>query len=115
MLFASPFHLAVDNVVVVRTPPPVFGVPQFWQIMTGKRFNMIKAAMRFVNSDRQYSPRVPKADVRYDKMWKVRHLLDHMNAASTSLLYPGQFISADEMMILATCTYVFYCCFPAVV
>ena len=66
---------------------------------------MIKAAMRFVNSDRQYSPRVPKTDVRYDKMWKVRHLLDHFNEKCRALLSPGQFISADEMMILATCKY----------
>ena len=64
---------------------------------------MIQASMRFVNSDRTYDPRVSKADVRYDKMWKVRHLLDHMNVVSKELLSPGQFISADEMMILAKC------------
>ena len=85
---------------------PALGVPQFRKVMGGERFREIRSVLRFVSSDRAFVPRVPKTDVRYDRMWKVRMLLDHLNRVSKTLMVPGEFISLDEMMVKATCKYI---------
>jgi hypothetical protein len=42
---------------------------------------------------------VPPDDVGYDRLWKVRYLLDTVNAQSKMLMTAGQALSLDEMMI----------------
>lgn len=45
------------------------------------------------------APTVPKADVTFDRLWRVRPLFTEVGAAITELYSLGFFVSLDEAMV----------------
>ncbi len=74
-------------------------MPQFADIMTGKRYRDIKASLRFVPWGAKEPSHVGAGDVRFDRLWKTRLLLDSVNVAFRDVYIPGQCLALDEMMI----------------
>lgn len=81
-------------------PPPIaMRTKEFGTIMSGSRFQAIKARIRFTERvGSPYEPAVPRSDVNFDRLWKVRHLLAHVEQKSQALARPGTFITVDEAM-----------------
>ena len=74
-------------------------VEHFSHIMTGRRFMAIKARLRFTEHvGSRYEPAVPRSDVTYDRLWKVRPLLEVVEARCRALVHPGTFVTVDEAM-----------------
>jgi hypothetical protein len=96
----GPWLLVIVTVfAVISVLLAVLGVPQFKLIMTGTRFRQIKSNLHFVRPNGPYKNHVEIGDPRYDRMWKVRPLIEHVNANIKLVYAAGEFLALDEMMI----------------
>ena len=68
--------------------------------MPRDRFVAIKGKLTFAFRGRAgEAPARAKSSGRYDRLWKVRRLLDSMLAWGKQLFEPGVYIVIDEMMV----------------
>ena len=62
-------------------------------------FQRIRAALRFaVEAER---PAEEPGDPAFDRLWKMRFIVDKINSNNKACLKPGQYICVDESMIRA--------------
>ncbi len=83
------------------------GIPKIGMYMTAERFQNLKAGIRFVpRGAGSGAPRVAKNASNYDRLWKVRPLIDALNKAAQANFLPGRFVTLDEQMIFSrgTCS-----------
>jgi Transposase IS4 len=66
--------------------------------MSKERWHAIKWNVRAVNSARD-APKVPKTHPEYDRLWKMRPLLDALLQACQRVMKPGRVVSLDEAMV----------------
>jgi Transposase IS4 len=82
-----------------------FGIRNITGIMSQDRYVQYKANVRFVpKRGSSYEPRVPKTDPCYDRLWKIRPLLEAILEACRANGIPGRFITLDEMMVFTKST-----------
>ena len=70
--------------------------------MSRDRFQRLKAHLRFEKSAAR--PAVDRTDGSYDRLWKIRRLLNAVQDRFQAMYSPGQCLSVDEMMIKARST-----------
>lgn len=70
-------------------------------IMSRDRFVTIKAHVRFAM--RSDAPHVSKSDGRYDRLFKIRPLLDKLTAVCAALYRLGRWLTIDEMLVFTKC------------
>ena len=74
---------------------PLLGVPAVSKVMTAKRFKKITETIH-VNDNEKI---LPKSDENYDKLHKLRPMIDQLNEAIGSAYKPSKCVSIDESMI----------------
>ena len=75
---------------------PVRRVDYISNIMTRNRFKQI-TAMVDLNDNRSH---LPKEDLNYDKLHKVRSVIENLNRAIREIYKPPNLTAVDESMIL---------------
>ena len=73
----------------------VLSTPWFRSIMSRDRFLEILRYLHLVDSSQQKK----KGEEGYDPIFKVRLLVDHLNAVFSEYYKPSRYLSIDEMMI----------------
>jgi hypothetical protein len=69
----------------------------FRRAMTRDRFTAIHSCLCFVDSDD--TPSVPPSDPSYDRLWKIKPVMDHVLAISKKLYCMSKEVSLDEQMV----------------
>lgn len=77
------------------------GIAGISQVMSRDRFVMIKANIRFAT--RSEAPHVSKSSGRYDRLFKIRPLLDKLEAVSRDNYRLGRWLTVDEMLVFTKC------------
>ena len=69
----------------------------FRRAMTRDRFTTIHSCLCFVDS--ADTPSVPPSDPSYDRLWKIKPVIDHVLAVSKKLYCMSKEVSLDEQMV----------------
>ena len=77
------------------TREPLLHVPWFPSVMSSKKFKAISRFLHFTDN----SSSLPRNHPDYDKLWKVRPVIDVIQSQSRKLHVPGEKVSVDESMI----------------
>jgi hypothetical protein len=87
------------------------GLPFIAAIMPRNRFQAIKGKLTFAFRGRAgEAPARAKSSGRYDRLWKVRRLLDSLLAWGKQLFEPGVYIVIYEMMVFCRGKLACFCC-----
>lgn len=71
------------------------------EIMPRDRFVTIKAAVRFVT--RADTPHISKRSGLYDRLFKIRPLLNKLSEVSMANYRLGRWLTIDEMLVFTKC------------
>ena len=74
---------------------PILRSPRFPSVMTLKKFKAISRYPHFADNSKALS----RDDSLYDKLWKVRNVIDSIDYQSQKVYTPGMHVSVDESMI----------------
>ena len=77
------------------TREPLLNVPWFPSVMSSKKFKAISRFLHFADN----ALALPRDDPNHDKLWKVRPVINTIQAQSRALYVPGSRVSIDESMI----------------
>ena len=73
----------------------LFSSSSFRSIMSSKRFDQITGNLHFTNNEEA----LPKDDPDYDRIWKIRPVLTHIQQRFKTVYYPERDIAIDESFI----------------
>ena len=74
---------------------PYLGNDGIKRVMTKNRFEELSRFLHFNNSEEE----PPKTDPRFDRLYKVRPVLEYFNRKMLEVYQPGKNLSVDETMI----------------
>ena len=75
---------------------PLYHTPIFSQVMNRNRYQLLLKFFHLNDNDTM----LPKSDPNYDRLHKLRPLLDHFSQKFQSVYQPGSHLSLDEAMVL---------------
>ena len=81
----------------------ILSTPWFPSVMSRDRFLVILRYLHLVDSSQQRK----KGEEGYDPLFKLRPLIDHLNAVYPEYYKPSRQLSIDEMMIGTRCRVAF--------
>ncbi|XP_068129533.1 piggyBac transposable element-derived protein 4-like [Hyperolius riggenbachi] len=74
---------------------PIHCMPIYSATMPRRRYQMLLSCMHFVNNDEQ----LPSDDPAYDRLFKLRPLVNHFNKTFQETYIPSQQIAIDESLV----------------
>ena len=74
---------------------PIIRSPWFLSVMSLKRFQAISRFIHFADN----ATALPRNNPTYDKLWKIRSVIESVNRQAQASYTPGKSISIDESMI----------------
>ena len=95
--------LRLPRVVDYWSTHNILATPWFPSVMSRDRFLMILRYIHLADSSQQKK----KGEDGYDPLYKVRPLIDHLNAVFPQYYQPARYLSIDEMMIGTRCRVAF--------
>ncbi len=69
--------------------------------MTCERWHNIKWNLAFVDEEAD-APNVEPTDSSFDRLWKIKPVLDSLQDGCTRTAKPGRNVTLDEMMVKCT-------------
>ena len=75
---------------------PLYSTPLYSQVMSRNRYQLLLKFLHLNDNDTM----LPKSDPNYDRLHKIRPLLDYFSNKFESVYTPGPHLSLDEAMVL---------------
>lgn len=94
LLIIMGFH-RLPSIRLYWSADEIFFFPRIASVMTQKRFLFI---LRFLHlNDNSLMP--PRGNLQFDKLYKIRPMINHLNLVFESNFAPGRHLSCDESMV----------------
>ena len=88
----------LPNIQDYWTREPILQIPWFSTVMSQRKFLTLTRCLHFANNTNS----LPRTDPSFDKLWKIRQVIEVIKQRCKKIYSPGKCVSVDESMI-GTC------------
>ena len=85
----------LPNIQDYWTREPMLHLPWYSSVMSQRKFMLLTRFLHFADN----STCLPRSDPSFDRLWKIRQVLELIKERCKAIYSPGKFVSVDESMM----------------